>query len=138
MQILVVDGQGGGIGKLLVAKIKAAFPHIHLRAVGTNSIATASMLKAGADAVATGENAVLVGARDADIIVGPAGIVIADALLGEITPKMAVSIGQSTARKILIPTNMCSHTIVGTTASPVASLVTETISEIQKIISEKN
>ena len=92
MNVLVIDGQGGGIGKLLVSGIKSEYPDFFVTAVGANSIAASAMLKAGADAAATGENAVCVGCRKADIIAGPVGIVIADALLGEITPKMAAAV----------------------------------------------
>lgn len=105
MNILVIDGQGGGIGKLLVSGIKSEYPDFFVTAVGANSIATSAMLKAGADAAATGENAVCVGCRKADVIAGPVGIVIADALLGEITPKMATAIGQSDAKRVLVPVN---------------------------------
>ena len=91
MKIMVMDGQGGRMGKGIVEQIKRNFPEDEVLAVGTNSIATAAMLKAGADAGATGENPAVVGSRDADVIIGPMGIVIADSLLGEITPKMAVA-----------------------------------------------
>lgn len=93
--ILIIDGQGGMLGKQMVEAVKRLQADGEIIAVGTNSIATANMLKAGADRGATGENAVIVAARSADIIVGPIGIVIADSLLGEITPKMAVALGQS-------------------------------------------
>ena len=85
MNVLVIDGQGGGLGRQLVAAISAACPEARLTAVGTNSLATSAMLKAGTVRAATGENAVVVNCRTADVIVGPIGIVIADALLGEIT-----------------------------------------------------
>lgn len=113
MQIMVIDGQGGGMGRQLVSEIKAAFPDCLVRAVGTNSAATAAMRKAGADISATGENAVLVGARKAQVIIGPVGIVIADALHGEITPKMALAVGQSDAKRILIPVNHCDNLVAG-------------------------
>ena len=87
MEILVIDGQGGGLGRQLVAAVKKAVPQAVVTAIGTNSAATSAMLKAGADRAATGENAVVVGCRRADVILGPIGIVMADALLGEITPK---------------------------------------------------
>ena len=102
MRVLVIDGQGGGLGRQLVAAISAACPDAELTAVGTNSLAASAMLKAGAARAATGENAVLVNARRADVIVGPLGIVIADALLGEITPAMAAAVGQADAKRILI------------------------------------
>ena len=87
MTIMVIDGQGGKMGKGLVEQLKKLCPEDEILAIGTNSIATAAMLKAGADAGATGENPAVVTSRTADIIVGPMGIVIADSLMGEITPK---------------------------------------------------
>ena len=99
MEILVIDGQGGGLGRQLVAAVKKAVPQAVVTAIGTNSAATSAMLKAGADRAATGENAVVVGCRRADVILGPIGIVMADALLGEITPAMAQAVAQSDARQ---------------------------------------
>ena len=99
MRVLVIDGQGGGLGRQLVTAITALCPEVELTAVGTNSMAASAMLKAGAARAATGENAVVVNARRADIIVGPIGIVIADALLGEITPAMAAAICQADAKR---------------------------------------
>ena len=99
MTIMVIDGQGGKMGKGLVEMLKKSCPEDEILAIGTNSIATAAMLKAGADAGATGENPAVVTSRTADIIVGPMGIVIADSLMGEIIPKTAVAIGQSPAKK---------------------------------------
>lgn len=97
MNVLVIDGQGGGLGRQLVAALSVQCPDIRLVAVGTNSVAAQAMHKAGAQRAATGENAVVVNCRNADIIVGPIGIVIADALLGEITPAMATAVCQSSA-----------------------------------------
>ena len=97
-KVLVIDGQGGGLGRQLVSALAAACPEAELTAVGTNSLAANAMLKAGASRAATGENAVVVNCRRADVIVGPIGIVIADALLGEITPAMAAAVCQSGAR----------------------------------------
>ena len=102
MTILVIDAQGGGIGRQLVLSIKQALPDAEILAVGTNAAATAAMLKAGASSAATGENAVVVCARKADMIIGPVGIVIADSMLGEITPKMALAVAQSRAKRVLI------------------------------------
>jgi len=113
--------------------VKANFPGDEILAIGTNSIATAAMLKAGADAGATGENPAIVGSRTADMIIGPMGIVIADSLLGEITPKMAVAIGQSTAKKILIPVNRCQHFVVGCEELPLGEYVKMVVEEIRKI-----
>ena len=122
MNVLVIDGQGGGLGRQLVAAISAACPEARLTAVGTNSLATSAMLKAGTVRAATGENAVVVNCRTADVIVGPIGIVMADALLGEITPAMAQAIAQSDARRILIPANRCDTLVVGVSA-PIGTLV---------------
>ena len=110
---MVIDGQGGGLGRQLVAAIKARLPQVTVLAVGTNSAATTAMLRAGADQAATGENAVVVGSRSADAIVGPVGIVIADAMLGEITPQMAVTVGQSQAGRVLIPVSQCDNIVAG-------------------------
>ena len=117
MKIVIIDGQGGRMGGLLAEKIKkAAIPGAEIYALGTNSAATTAMLKAGADYGATGENPVLVNCRDADYIIGPLGIMAADALLGEVTPAMATAVGQSRAMKILLPVNKCSQHVVGVTA----------------------
>lgn len=112
-KITIIDGQGGRMGKALIEHLKREFPEQELLAIGTNSIATASMLKAGADYGATGENPVLVAARDSDIIIGPIGIVIADSLFGEVTPAMATAIGRSQASQILMPVNRCNHHVAG-------------------------
>lgn len=132
MNVLVIDGQGGGIGKLLVAGIKSEYPDFFVTAVGANSIATSAMLKAGADAAATGENAACVGCRKADVISGPVGIVIADALFGEITPKMAAAVGQSGAKRVLVPVNHCDNIVVGVGEAPMAKLVQAAVKEIGK------
>lgn len=131
MKILVIDAQGGGIGKSAVVALKNAFNDAQIIAVGTNTVATTSMLKAGADHGATGENAVIVCSKDVDFIVGPVGIVIADSMYGEITPKMAVAIGQSTADKILIPMNHCKNQIVGVNTFQVDELINCAIKEIE-------
>ena len=102
-KVLVIDGQGGGLGRQLVSALAAACPEAELTAVGTNSLAANAMLKAGASRAATGENAVVVNCRRADVIVGPIGIVIADALLGEITPAMAAAVCQCGAKRVLVP-----------------------------------
>ena len=108
MKIVVIDGQGGRIGKTIIEQLKAS-PGFdsEILAIGTNSIATSAMLKAGADNGATGENPVIVASRSADVIVGPIGIIAADSMFGEITPRMAEAIGQSSARKVLVPVNRC-------------------------------
>lgn len=127
VKIVVIDGQSGRIGQLLVAQIKAAALPCQLLAVGTNAIATAAMVKAGADRAATGENAVAVTCRTADVIVGPIGILAADSLMGEVTPAMAVAVGQSPAQKLLLPVSHCSNTVVGTQPMSLSQLVEETV-----------
>ena len=133
LNVLIVDGQGGMVGKQMVEAVRKMIPDAEITAVGTNNSATASMLKAGADNGATGENSVVVAVRDADIIVGPIGIVIADSLLGEITPKMAVAIGSSPAKKVLLPVNKCNNIIVGVGGKSTSSLIAEAIETIRGI-----
>ncbi len=132
MKIVVIDGQGGGIGRALVSGIKANVPDAVVTAVGTNTAATIAMQKAGADKAATGENAVVVAARDAEYIIGPVGIVVADALLGEVTPKMAQAVGSSNAKKLLVPVNMCDTIVVGVPDLNVSTLVSQTIQRIMQ------
>lgn len=113
MNIVIIDGQGGRLGKTLVEAVQSRFPEAQLMAVGTNTIATAAMIKAGARRAATGENAVIVACRDADFILGPIGIVIADALYGEITPAMACAVAQSRASRVLLPMSKCENIVAG-------------------------
>lgn len=113
MKIVVIDGQGGSLGKAITEKIKSRY-NCEVYAIGTNSIATAAMIKAGADYGATGENPVVVNSRDADVIIGPIGIIAANSLLGEITPKMAAAIACSEAKKILVPVSKCKIHVAGT------------------------
>ena len=134
-KVLVIDGQGGGLGRQLVSALAAACPEAELTAVGTNSLAANAMLKAGASRAATGENAVVVNCRRADIIVGPIGIVIADALLGEITPTMAAAVCQSGARRVLVPINHCENYVVGVPDQPVSQLVPAAAQKVQELCS---
>ena len=106
--VVVLDGQGGGMGRGLVEAIKKAWPDLRLRAVGTNSLATSAMLRAGADEGATGENAIVFSAARADILLGPIGILTPNGLLGEVSPRMAEAVGASEAVKILLPSHRCS------------------------------
>ena len=133
MKVMVIDGQGGGLGRQLVAAIKARLPQVTVLAVGTNSAATTAMLRAGADQAATGENAVVVGSHSADAIVGPVGIVIADAMLGEITPKMAVAVGQSQAGRVLIPVSQCDNIVAGAQGQPMAKLVQSAVDALDQL-----
>lgn len=135
MQVLVIDGQGGGLGRQLVSAIKERFPKIEVLAVGTNSMATAAMLRAGADQAATGENSVVVASSRAEVILGPIGIVIADSMMGEITSRMAVAIGQSHAKRILIPVNHCDNIIVGVAESSMTRNVQNAMTALEALIS---
>lgn len=132
MNILIIDAQGGGIGRQLIAAIRENIQDAVITAVGTNTTATAAMLKAGADHAATGENAVVVNSRKADVIIGPIGIVIADAMLGEITPCMANAVAQSDARRLLIPVSHCDNIVVGTSGLNIGKLIQAVIAELQK------
>lgn len=134
MNILVMDAQGGGIGKQVVTAVRTRFPDVTITAVGTNAAATTAMLRAGADEGATGENAAVVCCRRADVIIGPVGIVIADAMLGEVTPRMAVAVGQSAAKRILIPVNHCANFIAGVADMSVGRLVDSAVAELEKTI----
>ena len=134
-KVLVIDGQGGGLGRQLVSALAAACPEAELTAVGTNSLAANAMLKAGASRAATGENAVVVNCRHADIIVGPIGIVIADALLGEITPAMAAAVCQSGAKRVLVPINHCENYVVGVPDQPVSQLVAAAARKVKELCS---
>ena len=134
MKIAVIDGQGGRIGQMIVSAIKKEGISCHIRVIGTNSTATAAMMKAGADEGATGENPVIVACRQADVIIGPVGLLIADGLLGEITPAMAVAVGQSEAKKLLLPLNMCNNIVLGTQSLPVSALIAEAVSCLRTLI----
>ena len=128
--ILIIDGQGGRIGRQITEDVKKAYPNAVVTAVGTNSIATAAMLKAGADHAATGENAVIVACRHADVIIGPIGIVLADALYGEVTPEMAKAVAQSNAKRILIPMDKCDTVVAGFSSVPTADLLSDVIKKL--------
>lgn len=132
-KVVVIDGQGGKLGKLIVETIKKEDMICDIYAIGTNSIATAAMLKADADYAATGENPVVVACRDADVIIGPIGITCADAMLGEITPVMAMAVGQSRAKKMLIPMNNCDNIVVGVKNATMTELVNEAVGNLKKI-----
>ena len=135
MKIVIIDGQGGGIGKALVTAAKQKLPQAEIIAVGTNSRAAEAMLKAGADHVAAGENAVVVCAKKADYIIGPIGIVIADSMYGEITAAMASAIGSSSAQRILIPVHHCDTTVVGVEDYAISHLTEAAIRTIVSLAS---
>ena len=132
MRIVVIDGQGGRLGREVVSAVRDAFPKAEIKVVGTNSVATATMLKAGASEGATGENPAIVACRRADYIIGPLGIVIADSLMGEVTPAMALAVAQSPAKRILIPMNMCDNLVAGVDRQPVSDLVSDVITKIRE------
>ena len=130
IKICVIDGQGGGIGSTIVKKLREVFQeHVEIVALGTNSIATAAMMKARANRGATGENAVVWMAPRVDFIVGPLGIVAANAMMGEVTPKMAEAVSSSPAQKILLPLSQDNIEIVGVVHQPLPHLVDDLISK---------
>lgn len=134
MKVVLIDGQGGKIGKMLVEAIVKENIDCELIAIGTNSTATNAMLKGGAVQGATGENPVIVACRNADVIIGPIGIVSADSLLGEITPNMAVAIGQSSAVKLLLPVSHCNNQVVGVKSITINEMVKETVERLKELI----
>lgn len=134
MTILVIDGQGGNLGRELIKAAAQRFPQAQLLCVGTNSAATANMMKGGDCRGATGENAVLVACRRADIILGPIGIVLADALLGEVTPQMACAVGQSNATRVLIPVSRCDTLVAGVRDAPLGALLEDAMRQVQALI----
>lgn len=133
-KILVIDGQGGKLGNQIIGLLKDKSLEAEIVALGTNGIASATMMKAGPSFAATGENAILVACRTADIIVGPIGIVIADALNGELSPAMALAIAQADAQRILIPVNRCSNYVAGLRFQNVSELVDDAINKIMSLL----
>lgn len=131
MNILIIDGQGGQLGGQIIKAIRGEFADADITAIGTNAVATATMLKAGAHQAATGENPVIVACRKADVIIGPIGIVIADSLMGEITPKMAVAVGQADATRILLPVNKCDNLVAGIAKPTVSSLIEDVMVKLK-------
>ena len=136
MKVVVIDGLSGRIGQLFIEKAVKANLNCDLIAIGSNAIATSSMLKAGASMGATGENPVMVASRTADIIVGPIGILAADAMLGEITPAMAAAVGQSNAIKLLLPVNLCNNIVVGTQSLSLSAILDEAVELLRHILSQ--
>lgn len=135
MTIAVIDGQGGRIGSTLIEAMRKngiAQPH-QILAAGANALATSAMLKAGADQGATGENAVAVICKKADVICGPIGILMADAMLGEITEKMAVCVGRSEAVKVLLPVNQCRSIVAGTQAMTLSQFIENAAAQVKQL-----
>lgn len=131
MKVLIIDGQGGQLGGQIIKAVRAQFVDADITAVGTNAVATATMLKAGAHQAATGENPVIVACRKADVIIGPIGIVIADALMGEVTPKMAMAVGQADAVRILLPVNKCDNLVAGIDKLTMNELIDDVIVKLK-------
>ena len=136
MKILVIDGQGGRLGRKLVENIRKTCPEAEIMAVGTNSIATENMMNSNCtNMLATGENAVIVACRSAQIIVGPVGIATADAMMGEISPAMANAVASSAAYRVLIPMNLCNTYIAGV-AQGSAAILEDAMQHIRKLTDE--
>ena len=135
MRMVVIDGQGGRMGAQLIEGVRAAGIACDITAIGTNVLATSAMLKAGADRGATGENPVIVAARSAQVIIGPIGILAADAMLGEITPAMAVAVGQSSATNLLLPVNSCRNLVIGTQQMTLAQIIAQTVAQLAAMAS---
>ena len=134
MNVVVIDGQSGRMGQLFIERAKAAHLNCTFTAIGTNAIATAAMRKAGAEAAATGENPVIVACRGADIIVGPIGILVADAMLGEITEKMTLAISRSSAKKVLLPVNQCGNLVAGTQNLSLSRVMEEAVEAVRSLL----
>lgn len=134
MKLLIIDGQGGQLGAQLIKAIMSRFTDMNIMAVGTNATATATMLKSGAKQAATGENPVVVACRKADVIIGPIGIVIADAMYGEVTERMAVAVGQADATRILIPINKCENLVAGVSDTSMSAMIEDTLVKLAKLI----
>jgi hypothetical protein len=140
MRIAVIDGQGGGIGKSIVEKLRKELPEeIEIIALGTNSLATSFMIKAGANQGATGENAIVFNASKVDIIIGAIGIIAANSMLGELTPLMAKAISESAAKKILLPLNRCNIEIVGVDKNePMPLLIDKAVKSVKEMALAKH
>lgn len=134
MKIVVIDGQGGGMGKSIIENIRKRYSDVEIIAVGTNSLATSAMLKAGASAGATGENAVIFNCSEADIIAGPLGICFANSMHGEISPAMASAISSCRAQKLLIPMSKCHSDIMGISEKNFATYVEEMMEKLRAFL----
>ncbi|WP_434073335.1 DUF3842 family protein [Moorella naiadis (nom. illeg.)] len=137
MRIAVIDGQGGGIGKHITVRLRQELPpEVEILALGTNAAATVAMLKAGANEGATGERAILYNVPRVDVITGSLAVILADAMLGELTPTMAAAVAASPARKILLPVNRSGVEIIGVTTEPLPHLI-EALVQRLKVFCQK-
>jgi len=127
VKLVVIDGQGGRLGSLLVEGLRKRLPQAQICALGTNAVATAAMLKAGADVGATGENPVVRNVMDADGVLGPVGIVVANAILGEVTPAMAEAVGSCRGKKYLVPVNSCGVVVAGVEELPLPAYAAQAV-----------
>lgn len=132
MKIVIIDGQGGRLGKLLVESVRTHMPQASIYAIGTNALATAAMLKAGADFGATGENPVIRAVADADGVLGPVGIVVANAILGEVTPAMAQAVGSCRGKKYLVPMNSCGVIVAGVSEKSLSAYVADAVEALMR------
>jgi hypothetical protein len=133
--IAVIDGQGGGIGTVIIKRVREAFAEeIEVIGLGTNAMATGAMLKAGANKGASGENAIVQTVKTVDIVTGTIGILIANSMMGEVTSKMAEAVGSSPAMKCLLPLRMSEVEIIGASKEPLPHLIDHLIRRIQEII----
>lgn len=137
MIIAVVDGQGGGIGRAIVEKVKKAFPDLEVIALGTNSVATGQMLRAGADEGATGENAIVHNMHHVDVVMGVIGILNANSMMGELSPVMATAIGGSHTYKILLPINRCHIHVVSVEEQPLGAHIDNAVEALREYIGKK-
>ena len=139
MRIAIIDGQGGGIGKHIVEKLRREFPEdVEILAIGTNALATSVMLKAGANEGATGENAVVFNAPRVDMILGPVSIMFPNAMLGEMTPAMATAISSSPAKKVLIPLARSGVEIVGLRSEPLPHMIEDLVARVRESIKKSS
>lgn len=138
MRVLVVDGMGGRIGQEVVARLRAAFgERVEVLAIGTNSTATTAMLKAGANRGATGENALRVTVREADVVIGPLSLLVPDSMMGEVTAAMAQALAASSARKVMLPLTNPRIDLVGVTKTPLPHLLDEAIAVVSSMLGKE-